>query len=303
MEISNLVIEVTRKCNMACPHCLRGDAEKISFDYKMLPNVFSGIDYIDTITFTGGEITVALPTFEKIVDYICTRNIQFENFYIKTNLKKVSKKFLLLVDMLYQKAEYNDISNLDFSFDIYHDSDEFINNYWRYKDFQEELCLADYITNLNVNKKPLEYKLIYEGNATKWFSFEDSYRKPSFFNGFFKEDDDCFCENIVYVAANGNVISDCNLSYEHIDEYAFGNNNSLYKTLKVPITDDCTMKDFWELVNSDVTVVKYIIDILFVNPQICEFFNITEKQVRYYYSCIKNDFSEFIENPFDISKN
>lgn len=90
MEISNLVIEVTRKCNMACPHCLRGDAEKISFDYKMLPNVFSGIDYIDTITFTGGEITVALPTFEKIVDYICTRNIQFENFYIKTNLKKVS---------------------------------------------------------------------------------------------------------------------------------------------------------------------------------------------------------------------
>lgn len=223
MNIPNLIIEVTRKCNMACPHCLRGDAEKISFDYKMLPNVFSGIDYIETITFTGGEITVALPTFEKIVEYICTRNIKFVNFYIKTNLKKVSKKFLLLVDMLYQKAESNDISNLDFSFDIYHDSDEFINNYWRYKDFQEELCLADYITNLNVNKEPLEYKLIYEGNATKWFNFEDSYRKPSFFNGFFEEGDDCFCENIVYVAANGNVISDCNLSYEHIDEYAFGN--------------------------------------------------------------------------------
>lgn len=103
MNIPNLIIEVTRKCNMACPHCLRGDAEKISFDYKMLPNVFSGIDYIDTITFTGGEITVALPTFEKIVEYICTRNIKFGNFYIKTNLKKVSKKFLLLVDMLYQK--------------------------------------------------------------------------------------------------------------------------------------------------------------------------------------------------------
>lgn len=83
----------------------------------------------------------------------------------------------------------------------------------------------------------------------------------------------------------------------------FGNNNSLYKTLKVSITDDYTMKDFWELVKSDKIMVTYILDILFVNPKIREFFNITEKQIRYYYSCIKNDFFEFIENPFDISKN
>lgn len=248
MEIPNLIIEVTRKCNMACPHCLRGDAEKISFDYKMLPNVFSGIDYIDTITFTGGEITVALPTFEKIVDYICTRNIKFGNFYIKTNLKKVSKKFLLLVDKLYQRAGSNEMSRLDFSFDIYHDSIEFINNYWRYKTLQEELCLADYITDLNVNKEPIEYKLIYEGNATKWFSFEDGYVNPSFLNGFFKEEDDNFADNFVYVSSNGNVISDCDLSYNHIDEYAFGNIHN--KTLK---------EIFWENAKSSDDIVSIVL--------------------------------------------
>ena len=103
--------------------------------------------------------------------------------------------------------------------------------------------------------------------------------------------------------------SNFNLIYEEkFEDFSkvkvfFGNNNSLYKTLKVSITDDYTMKDFWELVKSDKIMVTYILDILFVNPKIREFFNITEKQIRYYYSCIENDFFEFIENPFDISKN
>lgn len=28
-DANNVVIEITRRCNMCCAHCLRGDAEKL----------------------------------------------------------------------------------------------------------------------------------------------------------------------------------------------------------------------------------------------------------------------------------
>ena len=29
---NTVIIEVTRRCNMSCPHCLRGDAQNVDMD-------------------------------------------------------------------------------------------------------------------------------------------------------------------------------------------------------------------------------------------------------------------------------
>lgn len=55
MKVCNLILEVTRRCNMNCAHCLRGDAQNMDADPALIPKIFDGIDDIDTITFTGGE--------------------------------------------------------------------------------------------------------------------------------------------------------------------------------------------------------------------------------------------------------
>ena len=34
VELNSMAIEVTRRCNMACPHCLRGEAQGINIDTK-----------------------------------------------------------------------------------------------------------------------------------------------------------------------------------------------------------------------------------------------------------------------------
>jgi len=36
IEIEDLVIETTRRCNMACPHCLRGPAQNADMPAKYL---------------------------------------------------------------------------------------------------------------------------------------------------------------------------------------------------------------------------------------------------------------------------
>jgi len=50
MDIYNLVIEVTRRCNMECEHCLRGEAENVDMDIKYIEKLFQKIDYISTLS-------------------------------------------------------------------------------------------------------------------------------------------------------------------------------------------------------------------------------------------------------------
>ena len=55
LSIQELIIETTRKCNMACEHCLRGDVENVNIKSLYIRRLFSQIDNIDTLTITGGE--------------------------------------------------------------------------------------------------------------------------------------------------------------------------------------------------------------------------------------------------------
>jgi hypothetical protein len=98
----------------------------------------------------------------------------------------------------------------------------------------KDYCEYDFI-NLAARKKI--YSVILEGRAKE--NFKEG-RKSEFKNGFYNEDSDCYCENQVYVAANGNVISNCDLSFETVDKNAFGNVNN--ETLR-SIIDKFTKAD------------------------------------------------------------
>lgn len=44
LKVCNLSLEVTRRCNMNCEHCLRGDAQNMDADLALIPKIFAGID-------------------------------------------------------------------------------------------------------------------------------------------------------------------------------------------------------------------------------------------------------------------
>lgn len=37
IAIDDLILEVTRRCNMCCLHCLRGEAENLDADIDLIP--------------------------------------------------------------------------------------------------------------------------------------------------------------------------------------------------------------------------------------------------------------------------
>ena len=72
-NISNLVVEVTRRCNMSCDHCLRGCGQNMDLQDKHIETLTSQLEngYISNITFSGGEPSLnvkAIESFQVILN-------------------------------------------------------------------------------------------------------------------------------------------------------------------------------------------------------------------------------------------
>ena len=73
IAIDDLILEVTRRCNMRCPHCLRGEAESLDADIDLIPQIFEGVSEIGMLTFSGGEPSLNTAYITAVVDYIHDR--------------------------------------------------------------------------------------------------------------------------------------------------------------------------------------------------------------------------------------
>lgn len=91
---STVTIEITRRCNMCCAHCLRGDTQNVDLKPEYIDKFFEKFrpgSSISSITFTGGEITLNLPAIWYTLEVVKRRNISVYDFYMVTNGKNVSK--------------------------------------------------------------------------------------------------------------------------------------------------------------------------------------------------------------------
>lgn len=231
--IEQFFIEVTRKCNMHCNHCLRGDAQNLNIDFSFIEKALSHVKCIQQITFTGGEPTLNVPAIRHALD-ICKKNqIAVSCFYIVTNGKKITKSFVqvcmdwfLYCDScdMYTNREYSAVS---LSIDMYHDT---INP----KEISK-LRLFSFFTDKDHTTDWFQYYLLDEGRAKNLHHS----RKRNIINCsqpyYIRiEDDGMYVdENNVYISANGDVKTDCNTSYDN-DNYTIGNlqQQTLYDILK-----------------------------------------------------------------------
>lgn len=223
MYINNLIFEVTRKCNLKCRHCLRGCAQNLSMSKQTIQNTLKDVKGIGTIQFTGGEPSLGLYQIRTIVDVLLENEISIYNFWIKLNGTKYSEALLEYFNSLYENVDDKDMSMLTFSSDNYHkNSNKVINAYlnmqWKYP-------------FINPPDRDNSKYLIREGRARKAISGV-YYRQALYYNGWVTDEDiypdryECMAmEYPVYISANGNVISGCDLSFDHIDKYSFGNVN------------------------------------------------------------------------------
>ena len=75
LYIQNLGLIITEQCNLNCRHCLRGKCSNKVMSNEVIEATLSQISAIGVLHLEGGEPTLAIPTIEKILDYIIKNNI------------------------------------------------------------------------------------------------------------------------------------------------------------------------------------------------------------------------------------
>ena len=205
--VNQLIIEVGRKCNRNCAHCLRGASEDKTICMEDAFALLNQVDGIDSITFTGGEPTLYGKEISAIVDYIIDNKINVANFYVASNGEIYNEELMLALVRLYAHcAEYgdNEISAFDVSNDQFHQPK------------QEVIRRLKAFSFFSMRKEIPAMGILNEGNAfyncigarslnhTKPFEVEEVDMG---------NETDYYIE-MVYLNAEGNLLADCDFSYE-----------------------------------------------------------------------------------------
>lgn len=126
MELDELAIEVTRRCNMQCTHCLRGDAQNVTIPTNILKSFLKQITSITCITISGGEPSLVPHKIIEISNLLKKYKIRVDSFYIATNAKKVTDEFVSALAVLFMQCESPEGCCVKLS-GAYHEDGPFIN--------------------------------------------------------------------------------------------------------------------------------------------------------------------------------
>ena len=225
MYIDNLVLELTRQCNLKCQHCLRGGAQRLKMSREVMYNTLSHVSHIGCLTLTGGEPSLATDVMEELISFLKWHKVTLSYFYIVTNGKTRNgwKKFLGLCGELYEWADEKGSCSLSCSQDKYHREMHDIN----LNKFREEW--GYYLPYFQPEGHKEVYNVLREGRSASGLGWKDPVQqKPWVIED---ESELCIYEGMVYVAANGNVTSECDMSFSRIDKESKGN------VLKAPLPE------------------------------------------------------------------
>lgn len=147
LTFDGLCIEVTRRCNMLCPHCFRGEQQNIDIDNSYIDELFRKTDIIHSLEITGGEPTLAIDKLEYIIDKLYEYKIPIFEFHLFTNalifndrIVSVLKRYGELVKLCREIGCKNDLLPsyknvlIEVSIDKFHSNKETVeNNFQKYK--------------------------------------------------------------------------------------------------------------------------------------------------------------------------
>lgn len=219
IRIRSLVIETTRKCNIQCQHCLRGDAQCMDFDVKYLKALLEQDIEVQGITLSGGEPSLVVPVLKQIRETMKEfHRYELWNFYLATNGVDISEEFVLEMLRWYSFCSEKEACKVDLSNDQYH----------------EDECSPslDLLEGLSFFGKKFEKSNYYEG-------IREGRNKDRTTATVCEEDLEVEIEDdieiqTVYLNCKGMIIRGCDYSYESQEERIY-----------------CPVEDFSKRINED----------------------------------------------------
>jgi len=211
----DIMLEVTRKCNLRCEHCVRGPAQNKSISDRVL-NEIGKLD-IGTLTLTGGEPTLVKDLIPRLRRY----NIYPDDVWTCTNGKVYkeawAKEYLEYVSQL----QYRDISGLSVSTDLYHPgiSKHNLKKYQALAELYENISVASHNDHMTYDK------IRVEGNGANLSGIETCDRccewKQKEING--DPLYEGYGSRTIYITVDGDVLYGGMWSYKRMSNLILGN--------------------------------------------------------------------------------
>lgn len=243
-----IYLEITRRCNKKCAHCLRGDAQDVTITKEIVDKLFNSLDSCSNFYLTGGEPLlepdILLYTIEKITEMLPTKTLS-----ITTNGSILNKDVVVALERFCQahkiRKQQNRYVRFEISEDQYHTAGECQAAYDFYKplfdaanvrlgcaDGKKQMILKRYspISEHEVNGKKVIPRLIHSGRGVELYRKTDYEYKigtnvnvPSCSEHRLKiMNDIVYCK--IHMTANGDVVLAAeNDSYETFDMSSSGN--------------------------------------------------------------------------------
>ena len=215
--VNYLAIEVTRRCNMKCNHCLRGDAQNLDISTAVLSGIAKHI-HPASVIFTGGEPSLNVPAIKRYFELAERYDTMPAAFYVATNgatSKEQMRNLALTLLESYAKMEEQDMCEVDVSVDMFHEA-------FRDNDNAKILSGLSFFgqgKQHSVRDDDLNW-LLNTGRANK---NGIGVRAPEVLRTDMDElvtdystEYNSIAFDTLYIAANGNVVDGCDSSYEDI---------------------------------------------------------------------------------------
>ena len=228
-----LGIELTRRCNEMCKHCLRGPAEPVDLSKDVIDALFDNndIDLIENLLLSGGEPTMNGEALLYLVDKLIEKEVIVGSYRVIVNgtyyddrFGDAIRKLHRYVDSIGWNREYNVMQSERFG-SIGISQDQFHKSYDP-KVLEKIQELPSTVSILREEYKPSTILPYGRANDNDLSNREEDYS-----NLFIKEDSFIilgYGEPGVefkkqYICANGNVCLDPNYPFKILDTHNVGN--------------------------------------------------------------------------------
>lgn len=216
LQALDLVLEITRRCNQRCEHCLRGPAQRKDMSSEIVEALFRTEFATSTLTFTGGEPSLNSELIYEIAYCLRDSSSTASYFWVKTNAKVFKPQFVAALCELQSFVEEEDLCVLTVSNDFYHLDNSYVRE--KYKElelpfYQDSEQKEDY-RNL-INEGLAQTNGIGTRDLTKSKIITDYY--------YYDKEDILDIDEIVYINAIGDVVLNCDYSYHTQKQEKIGN--------------------------------------------------------------------------------
>lgn len=200
-----LGFEVTRRCNLSCPHCMRGEAQDLDMGINIVKSVLDCISSLNYINFTGGEPSLNNSCIRSIINEIKSRNIEVYGFDVVSNGVD-SDKISELINILSEFKNYCfdkriDTSRLAISRDIYH----------------PDCKLSKFDCNFEIINRREDFDLLNLGRARDLDCKKIKHEKHTI-NVIRQDDYSIMINNGIIISANGDVRLSVDYEYSSQDD-------------------------------------------------------------------------------------